>query len=162
MTCPPSNAVSWPTRAFPEIWQAREHLFCLWKGIYAPSEVWPGHSSKVSDVSSLNMKQQLHYLVLHPEPCSWCKLPNVGHWGESKVFSMDGLAPAPRKHQQSNQGSPPDRRSSPPGRWDSQERKEPGWSQKIVHWYSANFSYKEQVPSLLWSLGFSLYKMDCI
>lgn len=101
----PSSAVSWLTRAFLEIWQGSEHLFCLWKDIYAPSEVWPGHSSKMSDVSSSWIwSSSFTALYYTSEPCSLCTLPNGGHWSKSKLFLMDGLVPGPKKHLQNNQG----------------------------------------------------------
>lgn len=104
LRCPPSTAVSWLTRAFPEIWQGSEHLFCLWKDIYAPSEVWPGHSSKMSDVSSSWIwRSNFTTLYYTPEPCNLCTRPHGGHWSNSKLFLMDGLVPGCRQHQQNNQ-----------------------------------------------------------
>lgn len=102
--CPASDCLP---KASPEIRQGSEHFFHLWKAIYAPTDVWPGHSSEVSGVSSLwtgSSSFTASYDTL--ELCSLYKLPNGGHWGESKLFLMAASSQDPRSTSKATRGSP--------------------------------------------------------
>lgn len=104
MRCPSSDCLP---KASPEIWQGSEHFFRLWKAIYAPTDVWPGHSSEVSDVSSL-WTGSSSFTALYDtlELCSLYKLSNGGHWGESKLFLMAASSQDPGSTSKATRGSP--------------------------------------------------------